>query len=213
VARPEKPLISRRGAIRAALAVIDSHGLERFGLDLVAQRMGVKAPSLYYHFKNKADLLSAVVRTMLGQTELPPIEPDMDWREAVIRASLASWKTILRHPNAAPLLLRFYPRHIFLDAYEHWFKMFSACGVPVEWHITILEGAEKLTFGSALFAASSRSLRIPPLPDYDPALHPDLEQAVRYHPFDEEQTFAEALRCFLRGLPALSGMPLHQPGP
>src|SRR3546814_3495147 len=53
VGRPAKPLISRDRAARAALGAIDIHGLEALSLELVAQRLGVKAPSLYYHFKHK----------------------------------------------------------------------------------------------------------------------------------------------------------------
>lgn len=48
--RPSRPLISRTLAAEAALAVIDEVGLDAVSLSLVAQKLGVRAPSLYHHF-------------------------------------------------------------------------------------------------------------------------------------------------------------------
>jgi TetR/AcrR family tetracycline transcriptional repressor len=64
-----------------------------------------------------------------------------------------------------------------------------------------VEGLEKLTFGSALFAAASRSRNIEPMPNIDPARFPHLTAAVRYNPYDEQAMFIETVRAFLRGLP------------
>ena len=58
MARPRSPLISRETAIRAGLEVIDELGLDAFSLPLLAKRLGVKAPSLYHHFRDKSDVLA-----------------------------------------------------------------------------------------------------------------------------------------------------------
>jgi AcrR family transcriptional regulator len=201
MARPTKPIISRERAAGAALAVIDTVGLDEFGLNLVAARLGVKAPSLYHHFEGKSELLAEVARILLIEGRLPAAVSGMDWREEIVRISLASWQSVLRHPNAAPLLLRFFPRLLLIDAYEHWAKVFTLNGVPAEWQVVILEGSEKLTFGSALFAAASRSFGLPPFPTYDNQVHTHLTAAIRAHTLDDEGTFVECLRAFLRGLP------------
>lgn len=211
MARPAKPIISRDRAAAAALAVIDTVGLSSFGLGQVAARLGVKAPSLYHHFHGRDELLSEVARLLLIEGELPPLQANYDWREAIVGISRASWRSVLRHPNAAPLLLQFFPRVLLIGAYEHWINLFAINNVPAEWHLTILEGTEKLTFGSALFAAASRSMGIPPLPAYDPKHHPYFTAAVRAHPFDEEETFVAALRLFLNGVPSEQEMSAHQP--
>jgi len=201
LARPEKPIISRDRAARAALSVIDTHGLEAFGLQLVAERLGVKTPSLYYHFQDKAELLAEVTKLLFIEGKLPPLQAGQDWREAIVQISLASWRSILRHPHCAPLLLQFFPRHLLLGAYEYWIKLFELNDVPPELHLMILEGSEKLTYGSALFAAAGRARAQPPFPEYDPKQHPSLAAAISATRWDDERTFAEALRAFLRGLP------------
>lgn len=198
--RPKRAIISRRRAIQAALDVIDTHGIEGFSLVLVAGRLGVRAPSLYHHFKGKDELLTGVARLLLINSPMPPLQPGIDWREAVVAVSRESWRSLLRHPRAAPLLLRFFPRHVLIDAYEHWSKVLSLNGVPIGWHLWILEGSEKLTWGSALFTAASRARSMPPFPSYDLQRHPALTSAIRSNPYDDEETFIEALRSFLRGI-------------
>lgn len=205
MARPKVPILSTDRVAKAAMDVVDTHGLEGFALALVADRLGVKAPSLYHHFANKDELLAQVARRLLTDFPLPPLRAGVDWRKEIVAVSLASWRSVLRHPRAAPLLLMHFPRHLLINAYEHWATLLSLNEVPAEWHLRILEGAERLTFGSAMFAAASRSRGVAPFPNYDTATHPKLTMAIRTNPFDEEGTFIEALRCFLRGVPDRGG--------
>lgn len=193
--RPEKPLISRDRAARAALGVIDIHGLDALSLELVSQRMGVKAPSLYYHFHSKAELLSEVAKMILLDVKIPEHAPE-DWEGAVLDLNVAVRRSILQHPNAAPLLLQFFPRRLLLAAYDRWI---AGCPLPMEQRMVLIEGLEKLTFGSALFEAAYRSQGIEPMPDFDRARLPHLAEAVRTNALDSEAAFIETLRRYLAG--------------
>ncbi len=103
--RPRKPLISRDAATLAALAVIDEGGLEGFSLGAVARRMGVKAPSLYYYFADKAELLSEVARFILFDTTYND-SAEGSWENRTILLCLETRRTLLRHPRAAPSFSR-----------------------------------------------------------------------------------------------------------
>lgn len=195
MARPVRPLISRDRAARAALGVIDIHGLEALSLDLVSQRMGVKPPSLYYHFHSKAELLSEVAKMILLDVKIPEHAPE-EWEEAVLDLNVAVRRSILQHPNAAPLLLQFFPRRLLLGAYDRWI---AGCPLPMEQRMVLIEGLEKLTFGSALFEAAYRSQSIEPMPEFDRARLPHLAEAVRLNPLDSEAAFIETLRRYLAG--------------
>ncbi len=192
--RPTKPLISRERAARAALGVIDVHGLETLSLELVANRLGVKAPSLYYHFKHKAELLAEVARLILIDVQAP--DPKTHWKQALLALAVATRRSILQHPNAAPLLLQFFPRHLLLAAYDHWIE---PCSLPPEKHLILLEGLEKLTFGAALFEAAYRSRSIEPMPQFDRARLPNLAKALRSNMLGEEALFMATLQTFLDG--------------
>lgn len=194
--RPAKPLISRERAARAALGVIDVNGLDALSLELVATRLGVKAPSLYYHFKHKAELLAEVARLILTDVQAP--DPStMDWKGAMIALSVATRRSILQHPNAAPLLLQFFPRHIFLAAYDFWI---APCPLPPEKHLVMIEGTEKITLGVSLFEAAYRSRGVEPMPQFDRSKLPHLANAMRENMLGEEELFIATLRAFLDGL-------------
>lgn len=194
--RPRTPLISREAATQAALTVIDECGLDNFSLGLVAKKMGVKSPSLYYHFKDKAELLAGVARYILLSSDYRP-DPERDWEEQTLDLCLQTRRALLQHPRAAPLILQFFPRHLLLEAYEQ-----AVIGYPQnrELHLAILEGVEKLTFGDALFEASARARGMPAMPEVDPARYPNLALSIAANTRDDEQTFREALLIFLAGV-------------
>jgi AcrR family transcriptional regulator len=193
--RPSKPLITRERAARAALGVIDVQGLDSLSLELVARRIGVKAPSLYYHFHDKTELLAEVARLMLVDIE-PPAETPGDWEENVIKLCVAVRRSILQHPNAAPLLLQFFPRLLLLPSYD---RALAEYPFPPEDQMMVVEGVEKLTFGSAFFEAAARARSIEPMPPFDPVKLPNLASAIRSNTLGDEEMFVETIRCFMTG--------------
>ena len=194
--RPKSPLISRGAATKAALAVIDEIGLDGFSLGLVAQRMNVKAPSLYYHFKDKAALLAEVARFILLDTGYDEAA-EGTWEERTIELCVETRRALLKHPQAATLILQFFPRHLLLDSYE-----LAISGYPEtrSLHMAILEGIEKLTFGDALFEAAARAKGVPAMPVIDPERHPNLAKSIAANTLDDEEVFTEALRIFFAGV-------------
>jgi AcrR family transcriptional regulator len=197
LARPSSPLISRKNAAQAALAVIDETGLANLSLARVASKLGVQPPSLYHHFKDKAELLEEVARILL--LNLPGLEEtDLPYEERVVKLCVSARRSLLNHPNAALLMLQFFPRHLLLEAYDA-----AAAGdpYPPEFHMAVIEGTEKLTFGSALFAAAAHARGIAPMPPVDPEIFPMLSRALDRNPFeDEEALFVETLRMFFTGV-------------
>lgn len=188
-------MISKEAAAQAALDLIDEEGLDSLSLERVASRLGARAPSLYYHLRNKAELLAEVTKLILAEGEMELGEPPQgDWREALVAIGLATRRAILRHPRAAILLLQFYPRQLMLQSYENWMTLYR---VPLEQKLLLSEGIERLTFGSALFSANYRERQIPRMPAFDHGEFPNLGAAVEANPYTEEEEFIELLRRFL----------------
>jgi len=199
--RPKQPLISRENAVAAAIEVIDADGLDTFSLGSVAKRLGVKSPSLYYHFNDKAELLAQVARHMFVSIQFAWDGPG-PWDERTITLCVATRRAILEHPNTAPLLLQFFPRHLLLGAYEQ--TVISYPRRP-DLHMAILEGVEKFTFGSTLFEASARARGMAPMPAVDARRYPNLARSIAANPFDDEGNFVQALRIFFAGVKVLTG--------
>jgi AcrR family transcriptional regulator len=187
-------------AAEAALRAIDEEGLESLSLEAVASRLGIKAPSLYHHFADRAELLRAVARLILLSVKAPEAGPSDDWRTMLVDLCVATRKAILDHPNAAPLLLQSLPRHIMAPAYEHWIERVAHAGVPSEHWLLIMDGLDKLTYGSVLFEAAGISRRLPPFPPTDPEEYPHLAQALAGNKQDPERMFRSVVRAFLDGL-------------
>jgi AcrR family transcriptional regulator len=195
-----RPVISREAAVTAALAIIDEQGLDGLSLDGVARRMGTRAPSLYHHFANRADLMAQVAGSILRGVKLPEPQPGQGWVEAVVELCVATRRAILEHPNAAPLMLEFLPRQTLLGGYERWARLMLDSGVPPSAIVTVMKGADHLTFGSALFEAALITRRLPPFPGFDAARNPSLAVALAADRQDPERLFAGTVRAFLAGL-------------
>jgi TetR/AcrR family tetracycline transcriptional repressor len=198
LARPSKPLISRSSAAEAALEVIDEHGLEELSLGLVAKKLGVRPPSLYHHFKDKSELLQEVARIMLVRITLMD-SGDESYEERIVAICVSTRRAMLKHPNAAPLILRYFPKHMLLAAYD---RAARDEPFPTSIQLVVIEAIERLTYGTALFEAAARARGVDPMPFVDPDKYPNLAKAIADSPFDDEELFVESLRIFLTGVRA-----------
>jgi TetR/AcrR family tetracycline transcriptional repressor len=90
--------------VESALVIAESEGLAAITIRRLAQDHGVTPMALYRHFRDKEELLDAVVEQLLSEVVLP--EPtDRPWHEQM-RAVLAAVLDVFRpHPNTAGLTL------------------------------------------------------------------------------------------------------------
>jgi TetR/AcrR family transcriptional regulator, tetracycline repressor protein len=57
--------LDRKIVIATALKLLDEVGLEALTLRRLAEKLGVQAPAIYWHFKNKQDLLDEMATTVM----------------------------------------------------------------------------------------------------------------------------------------------------
>lgn len=202
MARPSKPLITRSAAVAASIEIIDSEGLEAFSLPRLAQHLGVRAPSLYHHFADKNEILTAIARHIAGKSVIKPRrQPGPDWPEYFVSLALNFRQSVLRHRNAAPILVEHLPREILINSFEDAAQFLSDSGVPLHLHIQILDGMEMLCIGAVMVEplrrpAGARSL----FPNIDAAAHPHLAEAAAANDLSVKEMFAERIRSFLYGV-------------
>jgi AcrR family transcriptional regulator len=201
MARPSKPLISREAAVRVALEIIDSEGLDAFSLPRLANEMNVKTPSLYNHFKDKSDILTAVAAAVVAKTEMPPHDAPIEWTEWFARLALNFRTSVLLHHRAAPLLLQFMPRELLINLYEYTSVYLASAGVPARLHLPLLDGLEKLAIGAALTEAvrPQSSGAQPFLHSVSPDDQPSLTRAVAENRLDSKEIFEGVVRSYLQG--------------
>lgn len=87
--------VDRRRIVVVALDVLNERGVDGLTTRLIADRLGVQQPALYWHFKNKRALLDAMNVEILarGHTHRGPA-PGEDWR-AFLRENARSFRRAL----------------------------------------------------------------------------------------------------------------------
>ena len=61
MAEREKKMPTRERILEKALTLFAERGYNGTGVDLIAERVGIKGPSLYKHFKGKEDILNTLI--------------------------------------------------------------------------------------------------------------------------------------------------------
>lgn len=201
MARPSTVLISRKATVEAALAIIDAEGLDALSLPRLARELNVKAPSLYHHFTDKNAILEAVSRAIVAKTVFPRKPASGDWAEWFTQLSLNFRTAVLRHRRAAPILLQLMPHDLLTDLFESAAVYLGECGVPVELHVQILDGLEKLAVGTTLAEAMRPPSRARVQFDHaDPERHPTLTAAGKANQLNSKQIFEHMVRSYLLGV-------------
>ncbi|MFC5747219.1 TetR family transcriptional regulator [Actinomadura rugatobispora] len=205
MARPRQPLIRRAGAVAAAIEIIDTEGLDALSLPRLARHLNVRAPSLYHHFEDKSEILGAVVTTIVSETVVPRKPPPERWIDWFVQLSLNLRRVILRHRNAAPLLLQFPPRDMLADLYEDAARFLHDSGVPADVHVQILDSMDTVVLGAVISeAARTPAARRAIFPNVDDERQPTLARALASNEFTANQLFEEMIRSFLRGVVLLA---------
>jgi AcrR family transcriptional regulator len=90
---PEPAGLTREAVTRAALELLDTVGADGLSMRAVAERLGVKAASLYWHLRDKEQLLELVAQAVLDGVTVPqtagPWRPRVEAVCADVAAGLA----------------------------------------------------------------------------------------------------------------------------
>jgi len=100
----EKARLTKQAVVERALALGDAEGLEALTIRRIATELGVTPMALYWHFRNKEELLAGV-----GEQIWSELDTDVDlsasWDQQ-LRGLLESLLHVLRaHPCASQLIL------------------------------------------------------------------------------------------------------------
>jgi AcrR family transcriptional regulator len=94
--------LNRERVLRAAVALVDEHGIDALTMRELGLRLGVEAMSLYNHVANKDDILDGMIDLVVGEIDLP--EDVVGWRQAMRTRAISAQAVFARHPWASPLI-------------------------------------------------------------------------------------------------------------
>ncbi|GAA5085501.1 TetR/AcrR family transcriptional regulator C-terminal domain-containing protein [Nocardia iowensis] len=100
--RSDSP-VTRAAVLDAALAIIDSDGVEGLSMRRLADKVGRDPMVIYRHVPNKAAVLDGVAEIIIAKLSVDPTAADWD---AQLRAVARDFRELaLAHPRVVPLLV------------------------------------------------------------------------------------------------------------
>jgi TetR/AcrR family transcriptional regulator, tetracycline repressor protein len=206
MARPRQPRIDRRSVVEKALEIIDRDGLGAVSIRRIGRELSVDGTSLYHHFADKEAILHGVRLRIMQESRVgEPARRSESWQDYVRRTASGYRRSLLRHPNAAPLLAP----TLLLRPFSLRFRDRVATkllddGVPEALVFPIIDSVEILAYASALLDPRQEGARsrLTILAGDDV---PDLDRAVRAAPRSANRVFDLQLQAVIRGWTSMLG--------
>jgi TetR/AcrR family tetracycline transcriptional repressor len=121
----ERVGLTREQVVRAALDLLDDVGLGGLSMRGLAERLGVKAASLYWHLRDKDQLLDLLSEAILAEVPEPAPGP---WRPALDAFAHGYRHVLLAHRDAARVVAGFQSGPAALRRYERLIATLLAAG-------------------------------------------------------------------------------------
>ncbi|MCF2126069.1 TetR/AcrR family transcriptional regulator [Strepomyces sp. STD 3.1] len=207
--------LDRRRVADTALRLLNEVGLEGLTLRAIARELDVKAPALYWHFKDKQALLDEMAtemyRRMVAGT---PLDPGDTWRERLLKTNRGLRASLLGYRDGA----RVFSGSRFTGAehaeqMEDSLRLFTAAGLTLAQAVRASTTAYLFTLG---FVTEEQGVQ--PLPDERRAGF-DVDERARLlaaYPLtaaagaeiftDYERHFEEALALVITGIGTAYGL-------
>ncbi|WP_172254470.1 TetR/AcrR family transcriptional regulator [Saccharibacillus deserti] len=106
--KKQQPQISEDKILEASWELLREGDIEKFSMRKLADRLGIQAPSLYWHFKSKQDLYQRMANR-ISKTIVEEFESEGSWREQITALALTMRSVLGRYPCAVQLLMMTLP--------------------------------------------------------------------------------------------------------
>ena len=97
--------LDRKMILGHAFSILNEMGEDRLTLLRLAARLGVQAPAIYWHFKNKQDLLDEMATQVFREAleEAPVWDAAQTWQEWALSYCIGLRRTLLRYREGAKM--------------------------------------------------------------------------------------------------------------
>ncbi|MFD8147078.1 TetR/AcrR family transcriptional regulator C-terminal domain-containing protein [Streptomyces sp. NPDC059708] len=102
MATRRSPKLDKRQAVDTSLRLLNEVGLDGLSLRAIAKELDVQAPALYWHFKNKQELLDEMATEMYRRmTADSTLDPGLSWQDRLLTANRGLRTALLRYRDGA----------------------------------------------------------------------------------------------------------------
>lgn len=132
--------VTRERAIRVAVALADERGIDGLSMRKLAVELGIEAMSLYYHVRNKDDILDGMLDVVYSEFATP--RAGDEWRAAMHARAESTRSVLAQHPWAISIKARTSPGPATLGHLDSVIGCLTAAGfsMPLTGHaLSILD--------------------------------------------------------------------------
>jgi TetR/AcrR family tetracycline transcriptional repressor len=157
------------------MRLLVDEGLDGLSLRTLATRLGVQAPTLYWHIGSKSELLDGLADAIMDEVieAAPKRRPDQGWAEWMLAALVEFRRALLRHRDGARIISGARMALRRADFTELAMSTLVESGVEAQQARLLVLAGERFTIGYVLEEQAPRGESEQP---------PDLEELQRRFP-------------------------------
>lgn len=217
---PDRSPVTVRTVVAVALEMLEEEGLEALTMRRVAARLGMQAPSLYWHIRSKDELLDLLADALLAGLDLSALaDEDGGWEDALLGLAIAYRDYLKERRDAVRVLAgRFIAGPAFIRNSEFMLGLLNEAGMStrdatyaLHLIVTYVQGyvLQEIVPMSAQEAAESRTATLEQLRgtlrDLPPSEFPRVRDgADDLTSTDVDGRFVFGIRCITAGLPRMA---------
>jgi len=162
--------VTRERIVAVALELLDEGGLDGLTLRRLAERLGIRAPTLYWHVRDKRELLDLLAGAILEEAlaawrEPQPGQPWWDWLTARARVMRAA---LLAHRDSALVVSGNRPTSSSLPGIERQLRALADAGFTPADGLLALLTLNAYVLGDVLDIQAEDGRPAPAASDADP---------------------------------------------
>lgn len=144
--------VTRDDVIHTAIQLLQEVGLDGLTLRRLATELGISAPTLYWHVRDKRELLDLMAETMIAdhRAKQPPFPTGLEWWEIVAEGMRRQYQAILAYRDGARVVAGNRPTESAMPMIESYLKVWTDAGFPPEEALTTILSFGDFIAGSAL---------------------------------------------------------------
>ena len=202
-------MLSQESILQAAKKIVQADGLEKLSMRKLADKLNVKAMSLYNHIKNKDHLIDLLLDDVVSQITLP--QKNENWQREMLKRAESAHQVFLENPwSLMPLLSRINSGSSMLCYIDRSLACLHYAGFTLPEADQILNYFDSYIYGFTLIELqfpiqaedyqSTTEEMLPDLPQKDyPAMH-QLSLILLQRSYDGKQDFVSGIQTILKGL-------------
>lgn len=171
--------LDRNQVVRAAIALVDEHGVDALTMRRLGRQLGVEAMSLYGYVASRENLIDGVIEAVVEELFDDPDTKLMDtdgWQDYLVRVAHSVRRSALAHPQLFPVLATKPPEAPWLRPplrSLQWVESFLASlrthGFDDEAAVYTYRAFTSFLLGHLLLEVAALGVRTGPLPEPDHA--------------------------------------------